>query len=186
MEITTTLEVSEREAWRAWLEEHHLTEREIWLVYPRKQTGQPRIPYNDAVEEALCFGWIDSTLKTLDADRLAQRFSPRRPGIPYSQPNRERLRRMLERGKVAAHVLEKVAGLDLDSFEFPPDILLALQANEAAWRNFQGYSGPYQRIRVAFIDDARSRPEEFEKRLRHFVRMTEKNRQFGHNIESFY
>jgi uncharacterized protein YdeI (YjbR/CyaY-like superfamily) len=186
MEITTTLHVSDREAWRGWLVEHHRTEREVWLVYPRKQTGQPRIPYNDAVEEALCFGWIDSTLKTLDADRLAQRFSPRRPGIPYSQPNRERLRRMLAQGMVAPHVLEKVAGLDLDSFEFPPDILLALQANPAAWRNFQGYSGSYQRIRVAFIDGARSRPEEFERRLRHFVRMTEKNRRFGHDIESFY
>ena len=186
MEITRTLHVSDRQAWRAWLGEHYLTEREIWLVYPRKQTGRPRIPYNDAVEEALCFGWIDSTLKSVDADRLAQRFSPRRPGSGYSQPNRERLRRMIGEGKVAPDVLEKLGGLDLDSFELPPDILLALQANEAAWRNFQGYSGPYQRIRVAFVDAARSRPEEFEKRLRHFIRMTERNRRFGHDIESYY
>ena len=186
MEITRTLHVSDRESWRAWLEANHRTERDVWLVYPRKQTGEPRIPYNDAVEEALCFGWIDSTLKSLDADRLAQRFSPRRPGVPYSQPNRERLRRMIEQGRVAPDVLEKVAGLDLDGFEFPPDIMLALQANEAAWRNFREFSGSYQRIRVAFIDDARSRPEEFEKRLRHFVRMTAKNRRFGHGIESYY
>jgi len=186
VEITRTLHVSEREAWRAWLEEHHRTEPDVWLVYPRKRTGEPRIAYNDAVEEALCFGWIDSTLKTLDADRLAQRFSPRRPGSAYSQPNRERLRRMIAQGRVAPEVLAKVAGLDLESFEFPPDIVRALQASPEAWRNFQGFSGPYRRIRVAFVDDARKRPEEFEKRLRHLVRMTEKGRRFGHNIESYY
>jgi uncharacterized protein YdeI (YjbR/CyaY-like superfamily) len=186
MEITGTLHVSDREAWRAWLEASYRTEREIWLVYPRKRTGRPRIPYNDAVEEALCFGWIDSTLKSLDADRLAQRFSPRRPAVPYSQPNRERLRRMIGLGRVAPDVLERVAGLDLDGFEMPPDILGALRENEAAWRNFQAFSGSYRRIRVAFVDDARDRPGEFEKRLRHFVRMTEKNKRFGHDIESYY
>ncbi len=186
MQITRTLHASDRESWRAWLEANYRTEREIWLVYPRKRTGRPRIPYNDAVEEALCFGWIDSTLKSLDADRLAQRFSPRRPGVAYSQPNRERLRRMIDRGRVAPDVLERVAGLDLDSFEMPPDILRALRENEVAWRNFQAFSGSYRRIRVAFVDDARRRPEEFEKRLRHLVRMTEKGRQFGHGIESYY
>ncbi|HEX2091468.1 MAG TPA: YdeI/OmpD-associated family protein [Longimicrobiaceae bacterium] len=186
MEITSTLYVSDREAWRAWLQEHYRTDPEVWLVYPRKHTGRPRIPYNDAVEEALCFGWIDSTRKTLDVDHTAQRFSPRRPGSGYSQPNKERLRRLIAQGKVAPDVLEKLRDVDLESFEIAPDILRALQANEAAWRNFQGFSGPYQRIRIAFVDDARDRPEEFDKRLRHFLRMTEQNKRFGYGIESFY
>lgn len=186
MKIGRTLHASSREAWRAWLAENYRTAPEVWLVYARKATGEPRVPYNDAVEEALCFGWIDSTLKSLDAERLAQRFSPRRRGSGYSQLNKERLRRMIAQGKVAPDVLERLDGLDLESFEFPADILRALQSSEATWRNFQAFSGSYQRIRVAFVDAARNRPDEFEKRLRHLVRMTEKGKQFGHGIESYY
>jgi uncharacterized protein YdeI (YjbR/CyaY-like superfamily) len=79
------LYVSDRKEWRAWLKRHHKSETEIWLVYFKAHSGQPRIPYNDAVEEALCFGWIDSKVKGLDRDRFAQRFSVRNPKTPYSQ-----------------------------------------------------------------------------------------------------
>jgi len=79
MEITKTFYAPDRKAWRDWLEEHYQDEKEVWLVYYRKQAGKPRVPYNDTVEEALCFGWIDSTIKRLDEERLAQRFSPRNP-----------------------------------------------------------------------------------------------------------
>ena len=105
MEITKTLYVVEREKWRAWLSRHYLSEKEIWLVYYRKGSGKPRIAYNDAVEEALCFGWIDSTVKKLDDERFAQRFSPRKPGADYSPANRERLRALIEQGQVAPEVL---------------------------------------------------------------------------------
>ncbi|MBN1429463.1 MAG: YdeI/OmpD-associated family protein [Anaerolineae bacterium] len=186
MQITTTLYVTDREAWRDWLMEHAKTEKEIWLIYYRKHTGQPRIPYNDAVEEALCFGWIDSTIKKLDEQRTVQKFSPRRPRSGYSQPNKERLRRLIEQGKVMDDVLAALGDILTKPFEIPPDILEALKANEQAWENFQRYPGPYQRIRIAFIDDARDRPEEFEKRLEHFIRKTEKNKQFGFGIETYY
>ena len=79
MEIKQTLYITDKKAWRSWLKKHYKTEKEIWLVYYKKNTGKPRIPYNDAVEEALCFGWIDSIVKTLDTERVAQRFSPRKP-----------------------------------------------------------------------------------------------------------
>jgi uncharacterized protein YdeI (YjbR/CyaY-like superfamily) len=187
MEITRTLRVSDREAWRAWLAEHHATETEVWLVYPRKATGQPRIAYNDAVEEALCFGWIDSTQKTLDADATAQRFTPRRPGVPYSQPNRERLRRMIALGRVAEHVLQSLRGVDLESFEIAPDILRALQAEPAAWENLRRWSDSYRRIRVAYVEDARDRrPDEFQKRLRNLVRKSAQGKQFGFGIETYF
>ena len=78
MEIGNTLYVSERTVWRAWLEKHFDTEVEIWLIYPKKDAGKPRILYNDAVEEALCFGWIDSIVKSLDEESSVQRFSPRK------------------------------------------------------------------------------------------------------------
>src|SRR4030095_1078478 len=71
-----TLYVTDRAAWRAWLEEHHASEREVWLVYYKKHTGRPRIPYDDAVEEALCFGWIDSIVRRLDDEKFAQKFNP--------------------------------------------------------------------------------------------------------------
>jgi uncharacterized protein YdeI (YjbR/CyaY-like superfamily) len=93
MQITETLYLTTRKDWRAWLEENYKSEPEIWLVYPRKGTGQPRIPYNDAVEEALCYGWIDSLNRTIDDERFAQRYSPRKPNSAYSQTNKERLKR---------------------------------------------------------------------------------------------
>ncbi|MGE5249939.1 MAG: YdeI/OmpD-associated family protein [Bacteroidota bacterium] len=179
MEITQTLRVTDRLAWRKWLQEHYRTEREVWLVYPKKHTGKPRISYNDAVEEALCFGWIDSTAKSLDADHTAQRFSPRKPGAAYSQANKERLRSLVEQGKVIKEVLESLGDMLKEEFALPQDILKAIKADKEAWKNFQAFSPAYQRIRVAFIEGARDRPEEFEKRLRYFVRMTARNKQYG-------
>jgi len=186
MEITKTLYARDRQAWRTWLEEHYRDEKEVWLIYYRKQADKPRIPYNDAVEEALCFGWIDSTVKHLDDERIAQRFSPRKPKSGYSQTNKERLRWLMARGLVMPDLLATLDGISTEEFEIPADIFQALRAREQAWHNFQRYSGSYQRIRVAYVDSARDRPGEFEKRLRHLVRMTEQNKQFGHDIEKYY
>jgi uncharacterized protein YdeI (YjbR/CyaY-like superfamily) len=186
MQITRTLRVADREPWRAWLAEHHATEPEVWLAYPRKASGRPRIAYNDAVEEALCFGWIDSTVKTLDADHTAQKFSPRRAGSGYSQTNKERLRRLMAAGRVAEHVRAKLADVPLDDFAMPSDILRALQASPAAWENLQRWSDAYLRIRVAYVEDARDRPEELEKRLANLIRKSEQGKQFGFGIESYY
>lgn len=179
MEITKTLHVTDRKEWRRWLRAHYRKEKDIWLVYYKKATGKPRIEYNDAVEEALCFGWIDSTLKSLDEERSAQRFSPRNPKTPYSPANRERLRKLLKQGKVIKEVREKLAGILEEEFQIPQDILHEIQASEKAWENFQNFSEAYKRIRIGFIDGARDRPEEFKKRLRYFIKMTEKNRLFG-------
>jgi uncharacterized protein YdeI (YjbR/CyaY-like superfamily) len=187
MKISRTLHVTQRKAWRAWLKKHHRSETEIWLVYYKKATGKPRIAYNDAVEEALCFGWIDSVVKSLDSQRSAQRFSPRRPGAPYSQANKERLRALVARGQVIRSVRDGLGDVLSEKFVIPPDILRALRANKTAWKNFQKFSPAYRRIRVAFIDGARRRPVEFRKRLRYFIQMTEKNKMFGFGgIEKHY
>jgi uncharacterized protein YdeI (YjbR/CyaY-like superfamily) len=179
--------VSDRVEWRLWLESHYRTEPEVWLVFYKKHSGKPSILYNDAVEEALCFGWIDSIVRSIDADRYAQRFSPRKPKTPYSQANKERLRALIRQGKVIEEVLATLGDLDDEPFEVPPDILQAIQANPQAWKNFQAFSPAYIRIRIAFIDGARNRPVEFQKRLNYFIEMTEKNRQFGFGgIEKYY
>jgi uncharacterized protein YdeI (YjbR/CyaY-like superfamily) len=176
-----------RSAWRRWLRAHYRTAREIWLVYYKKGANKPRIAYNDAVEEALCFGWIDSNLKSLDAERFAQRFTPRKPGSAYSQANKERLKGLLAARMVSKAVLLDLPDLDSGHFEIAADILSAIRANKAAWHNFQGFSTSYKRIRIAFIEGARRRPQEFKKRLAYFIRMTEQNRQFGFGgIEKYY
>ena len=187
MEITNTLYVTEPAEWHAWLEKHYKTEKEIWLIYYKKDTGRPRIEYNAAVEEALCFGWIDSIVKKLDDERMAQRFSPRKPKAKYSQANIERLRTLLTQGKVIPEVAETLGDLLEQEFFFPPDIMDAIESDPNAWENYQAFSEPYKRIRIAFIDGARKRPEEFQKRLRHFIKMTAANKMFGFGgIEKHY
>ena len=181
------LHFTDRKKWRVWLKKNYKSRDEIWLVYAKKHTGKPRISYNDAVEEALCFGWIDSIVRTIDKDRFTQRFSVRKSKSSYSQPNRERLRALVAKGKVMPEVLENLPDLSEDAFEIAPDILEAIKANQQAWKNFQGFSNPYIRIRIAYIDAGRARPEEFEKRLANFISKTEKNVQIGYGeIEKYY
>ncbi len=187
LDETRLLYVTNRDEWRNWLETHHRSEREVWLVYYKKHTGKHRIAYNDAVEEALCFGWIDSTVKGIDGDRYAQRFSVRNPKTAYSQANKERLKNLIQQGRVVEEVLATLGNLAEEQFEIPSDILEAIKANAKAWENFQELSAPYIRVRIAFIDAARKRPEEFKKRLRYFIGMTEKNKRFGFGgIEKHY
>jgi uncharacterized protein YdeI (YjbR/CyaY-like superfamily) len=187
MDISKTLYVTDRTDWRNWLKKNYKTEPEIWLIYPKKATGKPRIEYNDAVEEALCFGWIDSIQKKFDDDHSAQRFSPRKAKSNYSQPNIERLRTLVAQKKVIKEVADTLDEILNAEFIFPPDIMKAIRADKEAWKNYQRFSEPYKRIRIAFIETARSRPEEFKKRLRHFIEMTEKNKMFGFGgIEKHY
>ena len=182
-----TLYLSDRKKWRAWLRQHYKTEREIWLVYYKKGSGKPRIEYNDAVEEALCFGWIDSTVRSIDAKRFAQRFSPRKPNSKYSPANKERLRSLLKKKKVIKEVRATLGDIAEEKVVIPDDILAEIKSNEQAWQHFQKFSDSYKRIRIGFIDGARKRPAEFKKRLAYFIKMTEQNKQFGFGgIEKHY
>ncbi|MFH1234610.1 MAG: YdeI/OmpD-associated family protein [Candidatus Diapherotrites archaeon] len=179
MEIGKTLHVTERKAWRAWLAEHHGTEKEIWLVYCKKHTGKQRLPYNDAVEEALCYGWIDSTIKKIDEERTAQRFSPRREKSPLSEMNRERARRLIKAGKMTEAGLAKIRHWLKEKFVAPKDILEELEKDAVVWKNFKKFPAPYRRIRLGFIEGARDRPAEFRKRLNYFIKNTRQNKKFG-------
>ncbi len=187
MDIGKTLYVKDRTEWREWLEANFRTEREIWLVYPAKNSGKARIPYNDAVEEALSFGWIDSTVKRLDESSSAQRFSPRSPDSEYSQANKERLKWLMKEGRLHPSIRELVEKALKTEFVFPPDIIEAIRKNGRAWRNYQNFSLAYRRIRIAYINAARTRPAEFEKRLKNFILKTEQNKLIGFGgIEKYY
>jgi uncharacterized protein YdeI (YjbR/CyaY-like superfamily) len=180
MEIGKTLRVSTRKAWRTWLEKNHASAPEIWLVYPNKASGKRRIPYNDAIEEALCFGWIDSIVKSLDEVHRAQRFTPRRPKSPLSPLNAERMRRLVAEGRMTPAGLAAVPDFDPDAaFTVADDILAALRADAETWRNYEAFPESYKRIRTGWIEGARVRPDIFEQRLRYFLKMTARNKRFG-------
>ncbi|MCK4673300.1 hypothetical protein KAT67_04885, partial [candidate division WOR-3 bacterium] len=100
MKISKKLYVTNRDDWHAWLKKNHATKKEIWLVYYKKHTGKPRIPYNDAVEEALCYGWIDSIVKRLNNEKYAQKYTPRRAKSIWSRLNIERAKKMISQGKM--------------------------------------------------------------------------------------
>jgi uncharacterized protein YdeI (YjbR/CyaY-like superfamily) len=175
-----TLHVTTRAQWRRWLERNHASHDEIWLVSYRKHTGRKGIDYNAAVEEALCFGWIDSIRRSIDADRLAQRFTPRRNARNLSEMNRQRVMRLIEEGRMTPAGLAAIGGVPKqDPLLVPPDIRKALRA-AGAWGHFQNFPEGYRRLRIAWIDGAHKRPDEFAKRLGYFVEMTAKNKRYGY------
>ncbi|MDX2137502.1 MAG: YdeI/OmpD-associated family protein [Chloroflexota bacterium] len=179
MTITETFYAPDRQHWRAWLEVNHATRKEIWLVTYGKSSPKPSIPYLHAVEEALCFGWIDGIAKKIDVERTAQRFTPRRPNSHWTELNKERARRLIASGHMTPAGLATLPDLRIEAFTIPPDILAALQADPETWENFQQFPPLYQRIRVGFIDEVRKQPAVFRKRLEHFLHKTGQNKMFG-------
>ncbi len=171
-----TLYFADRKDWRKWLETNFETEDDIWLEYPLKKSGKERIVYNDAVEEALCFGWIDSTIKSLNDETAIQRFCRRRKNSTYSQANIERLKWLFENNMVHHTIWNEALKIIQQEFLFPKDLIEELKSDKVIWENYQKFSGPYKRIRIAYIESARKRPEEFKKRLRHFIDKTKENK----------
>ena len=95
LEMVEQLHLSNRNDWRAWLEKNYATEKEVWLIYYKKHAGKPSIPYEDSVEEALCFGWIDGIIKRIDDERCARKFIPRRSRSRWSESNKKRAEKMI-------------------------------------------------------------------------------------------
>ena len=177
-----------REEWRLWLTNHFETSTGIWIIFPLKSTVMKCVLYNDAVEEARCFDWIDSTTKSLDNLNRMQRFTPRNPKSIYSQANKERLRWLFDNKMIHPKIRHKIETLLSESFIFPEDIVDQLKADTIVWNNYQQFSDSYKRIRIAYIESARKLQEEFHKRLRHFIQKTKENKQikgFG-GIEKYY
>lgn len=179
---------STRREWREWLETNFESAREVWFVFPTKASCEVGVSYNDAVEEALCFGWIDGVAGTLDGSHQLRRFTPRRKGSSYSRPNIERLIWLDSQGLIHPSVRPAVEPLLQEPFEFPADIIEELRGDEEVWRHYCAFSEPYKRIRVAYIDAARKRPAEFARRLQNFLHKTRENRLIvGYGgIEKYY
>ncbi len=179
MQITETLYLTNRDEWRKWLSENHATKQEIWLISYSKNSDKPSILYLQAVEEALCFGWIDGIAKKIDAERSAQRFTPRRPKSNWTELNKERAKRLIQSGKMTEAGFKVLPDLSPNSFQIPKDILEVLQADVQTWNNFQRFPDVYKRIRIGYIEEVRKQPSVFQKRLENFLKKTRQNKMFG-------
>ncbi len=139
---TNTYYAKDRKAWRKWLEQHHAASSGVWLVYYKKDSGKTRVPYADAVEEALCFGWIDSTLNPIDEHSYMQLFTPRKPKSGWSKLNKDRVESLIAQGLMTPAGQEKIdiakhhgtwAKLDgIESFTVPPILEKAFARNKKA------------------------------------------------------
>ena len=173
-----------RDAWRDWLAKNHGSSNGVWLVYFKKASGKPRIEYGEAVEEALCFGWVDSRGETIDDERAMLKFTPRNPKSAWSKPNKERVERLVEEGKMTEAGLAAIAtakrngtwsALDsVEALKVPADLAKALAANKKAKGYFDAFSPSSRKIILWWIESAK-RQETREKRVAETVRLAAQN-----------
>jgi uncharacterized protein YdeI (YjbR/CyaY-like superfamily) len=179
-----TLDARDCEQWRKWLASHHDSESEVWLVFYKRQTGRPSIAYDDAVNEALCFGWIDSLVKRLDDDRYARKFTPRKPGSRWSAANRKRFAQLEASGRLTPAGLKR--GPTDRSYDAPPPSLSkvpqyveqALRSRPAAWNYFESLAPSYRRLYIAWIDSAK-RQETKTRRLQEAIGLLAAGKKLG-------
>ena len=172
-----TLYLKKRAEWRAWLQKNAKTSPGIWLIYYKKASGKPRIAYDDAVEEALCFGWIDGKIKKLDDERYAQSFTPRKATSRWSALNIKRATRMVEAGKMTAagqaafNPARKAEPLPT---QFPAELERQFRKQKQAWENFQCFPPYYRRMTIGWVASAK-KAETQQKRLRQLVEFSARN-----------
>lgn len=177
MQVTTTVKPKDRAAWRVWLQEHHATAAEIWLLLDDRPE-ESTVAYLDAVEEAICFGWIDGIQKRFSPNERAQRFTPRKRRSNWTELNKERARRLIRLGLMTDAGRATLPDLETQSV-VAADIVDALKAELGAWSYFLAFPDLYRRVRIGYIEEMRKNPGEFERRLRNFVRRTSANEMFG-------
>lgn len=154
-----------RAAWRAWLQAHHARRDGVWLITHNQASGKPRMSYAESVEEALCWGWIDSKPRKLDAERSMLWFAPRKKGTGWSALNKQRVERLIADGRMAAPGLAKVLAAQADgswsaldaveALHVPDDLRRALFARPPAEQNFAAFPKSTQRGILEWIQNAR-------------------------------
>jgi uncharacterized protein YdeI (YjbR/CyaY-like superfamily) len=161
-----------REEWHKWLEENHEISPGIWLIYYKKNSDKPKVEYEDAVEEALSFGWIDSKANTLDEEKYMQVFTPRKAGSIWSKSNKERVQKLIQQGRMHPAGIKKVEAAkkegtwnfldDIEELKIPEDLKLELLKNSKANENFNGYPDSVKKQVLYWI--AMAKREETRKR----------------------
>jgi uncharacterized protein YdeI (YjbR/CyaY-like superfamily) len=179
------LEFRDRVGWRSWLEENHSAEDGVWVIIHKKGSKEEGLRYEEAVDEAVCFGWIDGGMRGLDRERFRLWFSPRKRGSVWSLLNRERAERLMEAGLMAEAGLRAVEDAKESGMwdaaytsrvepEVPEDLMEALMENEEALRNFKGFSNSAKLMYVHWIESAK-REETRVRRITEVVRKAARN-----------
>lgn len=179
-----TLDARNCERWREWLAKHHESASEVWLVFHKRHTGRPSIAYDDAVDEALCFGWIDSLIKRLDEDRYARKFTPRKPDSRWSTANRKRYAQLRTNGRLAPAGLKR-APTDRSGdaprpspSKVPQYIRQALRSRPVASNYFESLAPSCRRTYIAWIDSAK-RQETKTRRLQEAIGLLAAGKKLG-------
>ncbi len=179
-EITEVFYPQNRAEWRHWLQANHQSKPEIW----RKDTGKPTLPYDDLVEECMCFGWIDGVVKKHGEGGRVQRITPRRPKKSFlSELNRQRFWKLQHLGLMTPAgytpaIVDQI-GHPSDTLQIPDWVAKALQADDQVWETFQSFPNFYKRLKISWITEARTRLEVAQKRLDYLIKMTGQGKQYG-------
>jgi uncharacterized protein YdeI (YjbR/CyaY-like superfamily) len=178
------VEVESRAAWRGWLAEHHADGQGAWLVLPKRDSGVAGPSYDEAVEEALCFGWIDGTVNTLDDRRVLSYMAPRKRGSAWARSNKERIERLERDGLIAPPgraVIDRAkadgswsAYDSVEALEIPDDLAAALAANPTATGYFEAFP-PGAKKQILWWVISAKRPDTRAKRVAQTVRLAEQN-----------
>ena len=180
----------DRKAWRNWLQKNHAKSPGIWLIYYKKDSGKSRVEYSDAVEEALCFGWIDSTMRPLDENSFIQRFSPRKPKSNWSALNKKRIEKLIKEGLMDSAGLERIElakkngsweNIDhVENLEIPPDLKKAFLKNKKAWRGFNNF-GKFRRKQFLYRLGSAKLPGTRAKRIEEIITLSSENKKSFRN-----
>jgi uncharacterized protein YdeI (YjbR/CyaY-like superfamily) len=177
-------------AWRKWLSQNHDNESEIWLVYYKKESGKSSIPYEDSVEEALCFGWIDSIIKKIDENSYARKFTPRKENSHWSPSNKRRIKKLIAENRMTAIGLAKVESakrsglwdreIQIPQMDFDPphDFIAALSENKTAQLNYEKLGASHQKPFIIWICMAK-RKETRDRRIKESIMLLEKGEKLG-------
>ncbi len=174
---TDTVFFENKNDWRKWLKKNHKQQKEIWLVYYKKHTGKPSVSYNDAVEEAICFGWIDSTVRRIDEERYMQRFTPRSKNSKWSVINKKRALKLIANKKMTKYGLALIniaknngawenaySSKEDKNKALPADLLAELSKNTLALNNFSKFSLSCKQRYIKWINDAK-KPDTRKRRI---------------------
>ena len=185
-----TIEFKARSEWRAWLARNYNQESEIWLIYYKKATGIPSIEYSDSLDEALCFGWVDSLIKKIDNRKYARKFTPRKDDSRWSVVNKERVEQLIQDGIMSEPGLKKVEAakrsgnweapvqkpkLDL---KMPTEFAEALKSNPQAEATFNDLAQSHQKQYLGWIVTAQ-RPDTRQKRIEKSIQMLNEGKKLG-------
>lgn len=187
MRMPLTFCAKNRQEWRGWLEKNYAGEKEVWLVYYKAGSGKETIPYEDSVEEALCFGWIDSLIQKIDAEKYARKFTPRTNTAKWSDTNRRRLGKVIREGRMTEAGMAKISDPEKilevlptskEKFEIPMDIEQAIQANPKAWETYNALSPSSRKKYLGWVLSAK-KEETVGRRLKEVIELLEQNKPLG-------